>query len=214
MEDEISCIQGGGGDVNNSLINYMFTMSDNEKDTILNIIQYTSLSIVPLIIIIKLMNVYLPKYNEHKGNIEILIEVILQLIFTIIFLWFINKFILYIPTYSKTTYENINIMNMILPIIFILFTLETNINKKVILLSNKLMLYLGFQSENVIVEKTNEEEDISNYISDNNNFQNIPDRKLQQITIQEPIEKKDFLSQDNPMEISNEPVAANTFSNF
>lgn len=192
----------------------MFTMSDNEKDTILNIIQYTSLSIVPLIIIIKLMNVYLPKYNEHKGNIEILIEVILQLIFTIIFLWFINKFILYIPTYSKTTYENINIMNMILPIIFILFTLETNINKKVILLSNKLMLYLGFQSENVIVEKTNEEEDISNYISDNNNFQNIPDRKLQQITIQEPIEKKDFLSQDNPMEISNEPVAANTFSNF
>ena len=104
-------------------------------------------------------------------------------------------------------------MNMILPIIFILFTLETNINKKVILLSNKLMLYLGFQSENVIVEKTNEEEDISNYISDNNNFQNIPDRKLQQITIQEPIEKKDFLSQDNPMEISNEPVAANTFSN-
>ena len=214
MEDEISCIQGGGGDVNNSFINYMFTMSDNEKDTILNIIQYISLSIVPLIIIIKLMNVYLPKYNEHKGNIEILIEVILQLIFTIIFLWFINKFILYIPTYSKTTYENINIMNMILPIIFILFTLETNINKKVILLSNKLMLYLGFQSENVIVEKTNEEEDISNYISDNNNFQNIPDRKLQQITIQEPIEKKDFLSQDNPMEISNEPVAANTFSNF
>lgn len=213
MEDEISCIQGGGGDVNNSFINYMFTMSDNEKDTILNIIQYISLSIVPLIIIIKLMNVYLPKYNEHKGNIEILIEVILQLIFTIIFLWFINKFILYIPTYSKTTYENINIMNMILPIIFILFTLETNINKKVILLSNKLMLYLGFQSENVIVEKTNEE-DISNYISDNNNFQNIPDRKLQQITIQEPIEKKDFLSQDNPMEISNEPVAANTFSNF
>ena len=130
MEDEISCIQGGGGDVNNSFINYMFTMSDNEKDTILNIIQYTSLSIVPLIIIIKLMNVYLPKYNEHKGNIEILIEVILQLIFTIIFLWFINKFILYIPTYSKTTYENINIMNMILPIIFILFTLETNINKR------------------------------------------------------------------------------------
>tara|TARA_B110000858_G_scaffold182862_1_gene222683 strand:- start:223 stop:858 length:636 start_codon:yes stop_codon:yes gene_type:complete len=211
MEDEISCIQGGGGDVNNSFINYMFTMSDNEKDTILNIIQYTSLSIVPLIIIIKLMNVYLPKYNEHKGNIEILIEVILQLIFTIIFLWFINKFILYIPTYSKTTYENINIMNMILPIIFILFTLETNINKKVILLSNKLMLYLGFQSETMIVEKTNEE-DISNYISDN--YQNIPDCKLQQITIQEPIEKKDFLSQDNPMEISNEPVAANTFSNF
>lgn len=212
MEDEISCIQGGGGDVNNSFINYMFTMSDNEKDTILNIIQYTSLSIVPLIIIIKLMNVYLPKYNEHKGNIEILIEVILQLIFTIIFLWFINKFILYIPTYSKTTYENINIMNMILPIIFILFTLETNINKKVILLSNKLMLYLGFQSETMIVEKTNEE-DISNYISDDN-FQNIPVRKLQQNTIQEPIEKKDFLSQDNPMEISNEPVAANTFSNF
>ena len=211
MEDEISCIQDGGGDVNNSFINYMFTMSDNEKDTILNIIQYTSLSIVPLIIIIKLMNVYLPKYNEHKGNIEILIEVILQLIFTIIFLWFINKFILYIPTYSKTTYENINIMNMILPIIFILFTLETNINKKVILLSNKLMLYLGFQSETMIVEKTNEE-DISNYISDN--YQNIPDCKLQQNTIQEPIEKKDFLSQDNPMEISNEPVAANTFSNF
>ena len=211
MEDEISCIQDGGGDVNNSFINYMFTMSDNEKDTILNIIQYTSLSIVPLIIIIKLMNVYLPKYNEHKGNIEILIEVILQLIFTIIFLWFINKFILYIPTYSKTTYENINIMNMILPIIFILFTLETNINKKVILLSNKLMLYLGFQSETMILEKTNEE-DISNYISDN--YQNIPERKLQQNTIQEPIEKKDFLSQDNPMEISNEPVAANTFSNF
>lgn len=192
-----------GGNSNNSFINYIFSMNDDEKDTILNIIQYTILSILPLIVIIKIMNVYLPKFNENKGNIEILIEVILQLVFTIIFLWFINKIILYIPTYSKSNYENINIMNMILPIIFILFTLETNINKKVILLTNKLMLYLGFYPENIV----NEEEDMPNYITNEafnrEQLDNIPEKK----------ETNDVLPKEN-QEMFSEPVAANTFTNL
>lgn len=140
--DGVSYMEGGSTD--NSFMGYMFSMNSMEKGELLNLIQYICLAIIPLIIFIKILHIYTPKYNEYKGSVEILIEVVLYIVVLSIVFWFINKFILYIPNYSKIKYDTINLFSMILPVVFILFTLEPNLNKKILLLSNRMMSYLGF----------------------------------------------------------------------
>lgn len=143
MEDIENEMEGGSSE--NSFLSYMFSMNNNEKGQILNLIQYACLSVIPLIILIKILQIYTPKYNEYKGSVEIMFEVILYLITFIVIFWFINKFIVYIPTYSKIQYEAINFTSMLIPIIFVLFSLEQNLNNKILLLSNRIMNYLGFK---------------------------------------------------------------------
>ena len=61
-----------------SFVNYMTTISSNEKGQILNMIQYGGLSILPLLLILKLMKFYIPVDDPLKSSSEILIEVVLH----------------------------------------------------------------------------------------------------------------------------------------
>lgn len=148
---------GGEQIENESFVSYMTKMSDGDKSELLNIGQYVLIAIIPLLLVIKLMKMFLPEYDPSKGNIELLIEVVLQLFAIFILFWFIHRFILFIPTYSKVSYSSMNLFNVIIPFIFILFTLETNISKKSNLLLNRVLLYLGLQKEMYTEEKDSEE---------------------------------------------------------
>ena len=65
---------------NESFISYMFILSQKDKMELMNVFQYILLAIIPIVFITKIMKTYLPPYDDYKGNIEILIEVIVQLI--------------------------------------------------------------------------------------------------------------------------------------
>ena len=130
-----------------SFFNYMFMLTQKDKMELMNVFQYITLAIIPIVLIVKLMKTYLPPFDDYKGNVEILIEVILQLVVLLVVFWFINRFIMFIPTYSKENYTSINIFHYIIPFIFILFTLDTTISKKVNLLLNRSLIYLGLEKE-------------------------------------------------------------------
>ena len=130
-----------------SFMSYMFVLTQKDKMELMNVFQYIVLAIIPIVFITKIMKMYLPPYDDYKGNIEILIEVIAQLILLLVFFWFINRFIMFIPTYSKENYNSINVFHYIIPFIFILFTLDTTISKKVNLLLSRTLVYLGLEKE-------------------------------------------------------------------
>ena len=217
--EEGVCMNGGNSD--NSFIDYMFSMNNMEKGELLNMIQYICLAIIPLMLIIKFVHVYIPKYNEYKGSFEILLEVIVYLIFITIIFWFINKFILYIPTYSKIKYENINLTTILLPLLFILMTLESNLNSKIVLLSNRVMTYLGFTEPMSDYEKN---ERIETPTSLNKGQQHVNlniDYVLPENTRKEIIndnKNNSFIQENSYHDTQNmnnsEPVAANTFTSF
>jgi hypothetical protein len=130
-----------------SFFSHMVDITQKDKNELMNVAQYIVLAIVPILIVIKLMRMYLPSFDEEKGTIEISIEVILQLVLLLIFFWFIHRFIVFIPTYSTENYSSLNVFHFIIPFIFILFTLETTISKKVHLLMNRLLIYVGLEKE-------------------------------------------------------------------
>jgi len=137
-----------GGDGSKSFFNYMFSLSSNEKNDLLNMLQLTILAIIPVIVILKLMKKYIPNENDKKASIEILIELILQLILIFASLWFINKLITFVPTYSTVPYPHFNIIQFVIPITFILFSMNSTISEKATILLNRTLVVFGLVKEN------------------------------------------------------------------
>jgi len=120
-------------------IKSVFPFDEAQKATLLNILQYTILAIIPVILLLKLIKNYVPEVDDDKGSLVILVEVIGQIFVMFLALYFIHKIIVYIPTYSKVAYGDVNLITIILPTIFIILTMQTKVGEKVQLLIDRLM---------------------------------------------------------------------------
>lgn len=81
----------------------------------------------------------MPPENSKKASVEILIEVVLQFALIFLVFWFVHKLILFIPTYSGSPYPKISIIQMVIPVIFLLVSMKTSLSEKLsILLDSKL----------------------------------------------------------------------------
>ena len=63
-------------------------------------VQYLLIAIIPVIVLNKLMENVIPQYDESKGNLELLVEVVGQVSLTILGLFIIHRIITFIPSYS------------------------------------------------------------------------------------------------------------------
>ena len=64
----------------------------------------------------------IPKVDEKKNNLEILLEVLGQTIMTFGFILLVHRLVTYVPTYSGRAYDGLNLINIIL----ILLVVVTN----------------------------------------------------------------------------------------
>ena len=83
---------------------HVFQLDDDSKGDLLNIVQYSTLSIVPIVLVNKLMQKYVPEANDEKGSLEIVAEVFFQILGMFISLFFIHRIVTFAPTYSGIKY--------------------------------------------------------------------------------------------------------------
>lgn len=117
----------------------VFSLDEDAKHDLLNIIQYAILAIIPIIIINKTMQNYVPEADEEKSNIEITFEVLLQTLVMFIALFFINRIVCYIPTYSGSKYPDFKIIYIILAVLMITLSLQTKLGEKVGILTDRVI---------------------------------------------------------------------------
>ena len=117
---------------------HVFNFDNDSKSDILNIIQYTLIAIIPVIVLNKCMQKYVPEADEKKGSVEILAEILIQIIVMFIGLLIIHRIITYIPTYSGMEYPEFNIIFIILAILMITLSLQTKLGEKVSILVDRL----------------------------------------------------------------------------
>lgn len=115
-------------------IQHVFRFEDEDKGHMLNIIQYSVLAIIPIILILKFLRHYIPEYDENKVSSIVLAEVVGQILFMLFSIYFIHRIIIFIPTYSGFKYNDFNMINFILAFLMLLFTMNTRIGEKVQLL--------------------------------------------------------------------------------
>jgi len=118
---------------------YVFNFDQENKNSMMNMIQYTILSIIPVLVTLRLIKHIIPEEDETKGSLEIVLESVGQIILIVLAIWFTNKIIRYIPTYSGEHYGKFNETNFIIPFIIILATMQTKLGAKLNILIDRVM---------------------------------------------------------------------------
>jgi len=130
----------------NTLFNHMFS-DENTKPNIVNIIQYTAVGIIPVLVLNRLMQHIFPEVDEKKNNLELSIEVMGQLALLFVGIFFIDKLIRYFNVYSGEKYNDVSVLNMVLPLMIILFSVPSKIGQKMQLLMDRILRGLNIESE-------------------------------------------------------------------
>jgi Sec-independent protein translocase protein TatA len=117
---------------------HVFNFDDESKENMLNIIQYALLALIPIIILNKGMQRFVPEADDEKGNIEVVAEIIMQVVLMFIGLLFIHRIITYIPTYSGAKYDDFSVTNIILAVLIIVLSLQTKLGEKVSILVDRI----------------------------------------------------------------------------
>ena len=145
-------------ETSSGFVEYVFNFDDDCKSGMLNMIQYSILAIIPVVLLLKGIKNYVPEEDESKGCLEITIECIGQIAFIVLSIWFIDKMIRYIPTYSKTAYDVFNSTNFLIPFVILLTTMQTKFGAKINILADRALdVWHGRQpgEENVVQQKNN-----------------------------------------------------------
>jgi hypothetical protein len=121
---------------------YVFNFDTENKNRILNMLQYTLLTIIPVLLILRGIKHIIPEDDETKGSLEILAESVGQIILIMLAIWFTNKIIYYIPTYSGEEYPRFNEITFIIPFVLILATMQTKLGAKFNILIDRLTNFI------------------------------------------------------------------------
>uniref|UniRef100_A0A6C0I6Y2 Uncharacterized protein n=1 Tax=viral metagenome TaxID=1070528 RepID=A0A6C0I6Y2_9ZZZZ len=118
---------------------HVFNFDEDSKSDMSNIVQYAGLSIIPIVIMNKLMQKYIPEADEEKGSPEILAEIIIQVIVMFLGILIIHRIITFIPTYSGEKYTDFSVTNIILAVLMIVLSLQTKLGEKVSIIVDRIM---------------------------------------------------------------------------
>ena len=127
---------------------HVFNFDDDSKSELMNIIQYAILALIPVIILNKSMQRFVPEADEEKNSFEILAEIVGQILAMFLGMLFIHRIITFIPTYSGDKYADFSITSIILGVLVIILSLQTKLGEKVSIVVDRLMdLWNGNQNQ-------------------------------------------------------------------
>lgn len=124
-------------DDSKSFFKHVFNFDDDSKSEILNILQYSLIAIIPVVILNKTMQKYVPEADDNKSSLEVSAELLIQIIVMFIGLLIIHRIITFIPTYSGAKYPDFHIVYIILAILMITMSLQTKLGEKVSILVDR-----------------------------------------------------------------------------
>lgn len=118
---------------------HVFNFDEASKAEMLNIVQYGVLALIPVVILNKLMQRYVPEADDEKGSIEISAEVLAQIVAMFLVMLIIHRMVTFVPTYSGEKYVDFSITNIILAMLVIILSLQTKLGEKVSILVDRLI---------------------------------------------------------------------------
>jgi hypothetical protein len=121
-----------------SFLGHVFSTTEEGKAEILNVVQYASLGVVPIVILNKLIQRFVPEADSDKSSIELLVEIFIQIVVMFCGIIVIHRIITFVPTYSGFKYDNLILTNVILAFLVIVLSIQTKLGIKVNILVDRL----------------------------------------------------------------------------
>lgn len=148
-----------------SFFGHVFSTTEESKAEIMNIAQYALMAIIPIVVLNKTIQRFVPDADNEASSIEILAEVVIQILIIFIGLVIIHRIISYFPTYSGYKYEPFILTNAILTFLVIVLSLQTKLGLKVNMLYERVInLWTGNNNTDISKPK---------YVRDGNKYNNV-----------------------------------------
>jgi hypothetical protein len=119
-----------------NFFSHVFNFQQESRNEMVNIMQYTILSIILITLLNTGIQEYMPEVNKDKGSISIFVEIVIQCIVLFVGILFLHRIITFIPTVSGTKYAEQNIITVILPTLILLLSIST-LGEKVSILMDR-----------------------------------------------------------------------------
>ena len=113
-----------------TFFNHVFSTTDDGKAELLNITQYAFIGVVPVVVLNKCIQRFIPEADIEKPTIELLVEIFLQISIMFCGIIIIHRMITYVPTYSGFKYNSINLSNVILGFLVIILSIQSKLGLK------------------------------------------------------------------------------------
>ena len=192
-----------------TFFNHVFSTTEEGKAEIMNVTQYSLLGVIPIVLLNKLIQRFVPEADTDKSTIEILIEVLIQLVVMFVGIIIIHRVITYIPTYSEFKYESLTLTNVILAFLILVLSIQTKIGIKVNILVDRVMETWSGPRENMETSKPGKKQSHQDGFEQQNEiiFPQAP------ISTTRPNAGSDEMMRGSPVapSFNQGPIAANSF---
>jgi len=122
-----------------TFLSHVFNSTEEGKGEILNVAQYALLAIIPIIMLNKSIQHFIPEADPEKSSLELTAEIVFQVVIIFCGLVLIHRIITYIPTYSGFKYDDLSLTNSILAFLLILLSIQTKLGIKVNILYDRVI---------------------------------------------------------------------------
>lgn len=147
-------LQETGHETKKTFLNHVFSGTEEGKAEILNVVQYAGMGVVPIVILNKLIQRFIPEADTDKSSLELLAEIFIQLVVMFCGIIVVHRMITYFPTYSGFKYESLTLTSVILAFLIIVLSIQTKLGIKVnILVDRANELWNGSSSDDSNVRK-------------------------------------------------------------
>ena len=119
--------QGGGS---KTFIGHVFSSAEEDKAEIFNVLQYALYALIPIVVLNKLIQRFIPEADPDKSSLEILLEIAIQVVIIFGGIIIIHRVITYFPTYSGFKYDNLTLTNAILAFLMIVLSIQSKLGTK------------------------------------------------------------------------------------
>ena len=216
-------LQEASGITKKTFLSHVFSMTEESNAEVLNVIQYSTLGVLPIIVLNKSIQRFIPEADPDSSSIELLAEIFIQLVIMFVGIIIIHRVITYIPTYSGFKYENLNLTNVILAFLVIVLSIQTKLGLKVnILLDRAMELWNGptLEKKEGMKNKMKVSKPVSQHSPsqadylDNSSMQNglfppAPIATTRQNSVMESYDNMMHTGGNGPVEMDPGPMAAN-----
>ena len=146
-----------GGSISNNndskktFLNHVFDTSEESKGNVFNIFQYSFLALIPILLLNKMVQQWIPEIDNTASSLQISVEVLLQLTVMLIGIIIIHRLVTYVPTYSGISYSlggELQITSgVILIFLVIVLSLQTKMGIKMNMLYERFWAFWNGTSE-------------------------------------------------------------------
>lgn len=113
-----------------SFFGHVFSSAEEDKAEIFNVLQYAVYALIPIVILNKLIQRFIPEADPDKSSLEILLEIAIQVVVIFAGIILIHRIITYFPTYSGFKYDNLTLTNAVLAFLMIVLSIQSKLGTK------------------------------------------------------------------------------------